>query len=216
MAGVSVFFRWIPVVFRLLDSRLCGNDGAVLVGAVRMTGALRGFRLEYIIFSRGGGILHYWMILREGVFGALGWCGWIGGLKPTLRYTGMTAVGISVFFRWIPVVFRLLDSRVRGNDGCGGLCGCWRIGGLKPTLQPSLPDSRFHGNDEVSDGIALRHSRLRGNDGRGQRKKSPTPGGSPCVNAPIVLFAVSSALPRADLRAARMRSSSISLSSAAS
>ncbi|HFC8541498.1 TPA: hypothetical protein ACFP4U_001711, partial [Neisseria lactamica] len=37
----------------------------------------------------------------------------------------------------------------------GGLCGCWRIGGLKPTLQPSLLDSRFHGNDEVSDGIGI-------------------------------------------------------------
>ncbi|WP_210398733.1 hypothetical protein, partial [Neisseria sp. HMSC070F02] len=22
-----LFFRWIPVIFRLLDSRFCGNDG---------------------------------------------------------------------------------------------------------------------------------------------------------------------------------------------
>ncbi len=171
----------------------------VLVGAVRMTGVLRDFRLEYIIFfAGGGGILHYWMILREE--GALGWCGWIGGGGNIQRLSESLRL-------WIPVFTGMT---------VGGLCGCWRIGGLKPTLQPSLPDSRFHGNDEVSDGIALRHSRLRGNDGRGQRKKSPTPGGRPCVNAPIVLFAVSSALPRADLRAARMRSSSISLSSAAS
>ncbi|EEZ75772.1 hypothetical protein NEILACOT_04189 [Neisseria lactamica ATCC 23970] len=41
-------------------------------------GALRGFRLEYIIFFAGGGFLHYWMILREGgVWGfGLVWADW--------------------------------------------------------------------------------------------------------------------------------------------
>ncbi len=160
----------------------------VLVGAVRMTGALRVFRLEYIIFFRGGGILHYWMILREGGVGALGWCGWIGGggniqrLSESLRFripafAGMT--GCNFLFRrgWIPV-----------------FTGMTKFQTALPSVIPACVGMT------VGD----------------QRKKSPTPGGRPWVNAPIVLFAVSSALPRADLRAARMRSSSISLSSAAS
>lgn len=47
--GVSVFpMDSCCVVF--LDSRFRGNDAVA-----RMTEALRGFRLEYIIFSGGGG-----------------------------------------------------------------------------------------------------------------------------------------------------------------
>ena len=90
------FGYWIPA--------FAGMTAVGFGGAVRMTGALRVFRLEYIIFFAGGGILHYWTILREGVFGALGWCGWIGGGGNIQRLSESLEVP---------------NSRLRGNDGRG-------------------------------------------------------------------------------------------------
>ncbi|HFC6391252.1 TPA: hypothetical protein ACFNM3_002037, partial [Neisseria lactamica] len=48
-----------------------------------------------------------------------------------------------LFFRWIPVIFRLLDSRFCGNDGLG--VSVFSDGFL---LRWGL-DSRFRGNDAV-------------------------------------------------------------------
>ncbi|WP_308186105.1 hypothetical protein, partial [Neisseria polysaccharea] len=86
----------------------------------------------------GGGILHYWMILREGVFGALGWCGRIGGggniqrLSESLRFwipafAGMT--GCNFLFRrgWIPVFTGMTKFQTASEFLC--------FGGLKPTLR---------------------------------------------------------------------------------
>ncbi|ARB05048.1 hypothetical protein B2G52_09280 [Neisseria lactamica] len=100
--GVSVFFDGFLWFFGYWIPAFAGMTAVGFGGAARMTGVLRGFCLEYIIFFAGGGILHYWVILREGVFGALGWCGRIGGGGNIQRLSGSLEVP---------------DSRVRGNDG---------------------------------------------------------------------------------------------------
>lgn len=66
-------------------------------------GALRDFRLEYIIFFAGGGGNFTLLDDFEGG-GALGWCGWIGGGGNIQRLSESLEVP---------------NSRLRGNDGRG-------------------------------------------------------------------------------------------------
>lgn len=55
VAGVSVFSDGFLWFFGYWIPAFAGMTVVVLVGAARMTGALRGFCLEYIIFFAGGG-----------------------------------------------------------------------------------------------------------------------------------------------------------------